>query len=164
LLAVQVHRSNIPTLANVATRLGVDADWILFGHVHRLGPLAGDRPADWQGPGGRPSIANTGAWVYEPLPVHHSTPPHPYRPGRAGGAVVLGGGGPPGGGWTARRSRGRRAPLSGRRRKYDRTERCHWWMLREDAGPPTCSSATRGSEDKAQRRQGRLECDRTYGG
>ena len=29
---------------------------------------------------------------------------------------------------------------------------------------PTCSSATRGSEDKAQRRQGRLECDRTCGG
>ena len=29
---------------------------------------------------------------------------------------------------------------------------------------PWCSSATRGSEDKAQRRQGRLECDRICGG
>jgi hypothetical protein len=27
------------------------------------------------------------------------------------------------------------AALSGLRRKYGRTERRHWWMLREDAGP-----------------------------
>ncbi|MBV9418120.1 MAG: metallophosphoesterase family protein [Solirubrobacterales bacterium] len=86
LLAVQVRRSNIPTLANVAASLGVDADWILFGHVHRLGPLAGDRLLEWQGPRGRPSIANTGSWVYEPLLVHHATPPHPYWPG---GSVLL---------------------------------------------------------------------------
>jgi hypothetical protein len=81
LLALQVRRASIPTLANVAARLGVDADWILFGHVHRLGPLAGDRPPEWLGPGGRPRIANTGSWVYEPLLVHHATPPHPYWPG-----------------------------------------------------------------------------------
>jgi Calcineurin-like phosphoesterase len=86
LLALQVRRASIPTLANIAARLGVDADWILFGHVHRLGPLAGDRPPEWQGPGGRPSIANTGSWVYEPLLVHHVTPPHPYWPG---GSVLL---------------------------------------------------------------------------
>jgi UDP-2,3-diacylglucosamine pyrophosphatase LpxH len=86
LLALQVRRASIPTLANVAMRLGVDADWILFGHVHRLGPLAGDRLPEWQGPGGRPRIANTGSWVYEPLLVHHATPPHPYWPG---GSVLL---------------------------------------------------------------------------
>jgi calcineurin-like phosphoesterase family protein len=92
LLAVQVRRASIPALANIATRLGVDADWVLFGHVHRLGPLAGDRPPEWQGPGGRPSIANTGSWVYEPLLVHHVTPPHPYWPG---GSVLLEDGWPP---------------------------------------------------------------------
>ena len=86
LLALQVRRASIPTLADVAARLGVDADWILFGHVHRLGPLAGDRPHDWQGQRGRPNIANTGSWVYEPLLVHHVTPPHPYWPG---GSVLL---------------------------------------------------------------------------
>jgi UDP-2,3-diacylglucosamine pyrophosphatase LpxH len=85
-LATQVRRASIPTLADVAARLGVDADWILFGHVHRLGPLAGDSPQEWQGPAGRPSIANTGSWVYEPLLVHHVTPPHPYWPG---GSVML---------------------------------------------------------------------------
>jgi UDP-2,3-diacylglucosamine pyrophosphatase LpxH len=92
LLALQVRRASIPTLADVAARLGVDADWILFGHVHRLGPLAGDRPGEWQGPGGRPSIANTGSWVYEPLLVHHVTPPHPYWPG---GSVLLEDSAPP---------------------------------------------------------------------
>ena len=92
LLAVQVRRSNIPMLANVAASLGVDADWVLFGHVHRLGPLAGEDPLDWQGPRGRPSIANTGSWVYEPLLVHHATPPHPYWPG---GSVLLEDGRPP---------------------------------------------------------------------
>ncbi|MBV8711209.1 MAG: metallophosphoesterase family protein [Solirubrobacterales bacterium] len=86
LLAVQVRRASIPTLAALAARLGVDADWILFGHVHRLGPLTGDRPLDWQGPGGGPRIVNTGSWVYEPLLVHHATPPHPYWPG---GSVLL---------------------------------------------------------------------------
>ena len=86
LLAVQVRRASIPTLAAVAARLGVDADWILFGHVHRLGPLAGDRPFEWQGPGEGPHIANTGSWVYEPLLVHHAAAPHPYWPG---GSVLL---------------------------------------------------------------------------
>lgn len=86
LLALQMRRASIPALAGVAARLGIDADWILFGHVHRLGPLASDRPAEWQGPSGRPSIVNTGSWVYEPLLVHHATAPHPYWPG---GSVVL---------------------------------------------------------------------------
>jgi hypothetical protein len=70
----------------VAHRLGVEADWVLFGHVHRCGPLGGDDPADWLGPAGTPRIVNSGSWVYEPLLVHHASPPHPYWPG---GAIVL---------------------------------------------------------------------------
>ena len=92
LLAVQVRRASIPTLAALAARLGVDADWILFGHVHRLGPLTSDRPLDWRGAGEGPCIANTGSWVYEPLLVHHATAPHPYWPG---GSVLLESGRPP---------------------------------------------------------------------
>jgi hypothetical protein len=86
LLGAQVSRASIPALARVVHRLGIDADWVVFGHVHRLGPLPGDRPVQWQGPGGRPRILNTGSWVYEPLLVHRATPPHPYWPG---GAVLL---------------------------------------------------------------------------
>jgi UDP-2,3-diacylglucosamine pyrophosphatase LpxH len=86
LLGAQMRRASIPALARVVHRLGVDADWVVFGHVHRLGPLAGDDPAEWRGPGGRPRIVNAGSWVYEPLLVHHATPPHPYWPG---GAILL---------------------------------------------------------------------------
>jgi hypothetical protein len=86
LLGEQMRRASIPALARVVRSLGVDADWVVFGHVHRLGPLARDDPKRWQGPNGTPRIVNTGSWVYESLLLHHVTPPHPYWPG---GAVVL---------------------------------------------------------------------------
>ena len=86
LLGTQMRRASIPALARVVHRLGVDADWVVFGHVHRCGPLPVDQAPSWAGPGGSPRIVNTGSWVYEPLLVHHATPPHPYWPG---GAVLL---------------------------------------------------------------------------
>jgi hypothetical protein len=86
LLGAQMRRASIPALARVVHRLGLEADWVIFGHVHRCGPLADDDHERWRGPGGRPQIANTGSWVYEPLLVHHVTPPHAYWPG---GAIVL---------------------------------------------------------------------------
>jgi len=85
-LGAQMRRASLPALSHVVGRLGVDAEWVLFGHVHRLGPLRGDVEARWQGPGGRPRLLNTGSWVYEPLLVHNATAPHPYWPG---GAVIL---------------------------------------------------------------------------
>jgi len=91
-LGTQMRRASIPALARVVHRLGVEADWVVFGHVHRCGPLAGDDPRQWRGPGGSPSIANTGSWVYEPLLLHHVSAPHPYWPG---GAIRLRGGGAP---------------------------------------------------------------------
>jgi hypothetical protein len=86
LLGTQMRRASIPALGRVVHRLGVEADWVLFGHVHRCGPLAADDPRDWLGPAGSPRIVNSGSWVYEPLLVHHARPPHPYWPG---GAIVL---------------------------------------------------------------------------
>jgi hypothetical protein len=86
LLRIQVNHASMPALARVVHRLRIDADWVVFGHVHRLGPLPEDDRELWQGPGGRPRIANTGSWLYEPLLVHRSNPPHPYWPG---GAVLL---------------------------------------------------------------------------
>jgi hypothetical protein len=91
-LGAQMRRAAIPALGRVVHRLGVDAEHVVFGHVHRSGPLPGDAPADWAGPGGRPRMVNTGSWVYEPVLVHHATPPHPYWPG---GAVLLEDGGKP---------------------------------------------------------------------
>jgi hypothetical protein len=86
LLGTQMRHASLPALARVAHRLGVDAEWVLFGHVHRLGPLPADDVRRWRGPGGRPRLANTGSWVYEPLLLHRARPPHPYWPG---GAVLL---------------------------------------------------------------------------
>jgi Calcineurin-like phosphoesterase len=85
-LGLQMRRASIPALVRVVRSLGVEADWVLFGHVHRLGPLDGDRLSQWQGNGGRPRVANTGSWTYEPLLLHRAAPLHPYWPG---GAVLL---------------------------------------------------------------------------
>ena len=86
LLGVQMKRASIPALARVVHRLGVDADSVIFGHVHRLGPLDGDDLRRWRGPDGTPHILNCGAWVYEPMLLHRAGAPHPYWPG---GAVLL---------------------------------------------------------------------------
>jgi UDP-2,3-diacylglucosamine pyrophosphatase LpxH len=92
LLGTQMQRASIPALGRVIHRMRIEADWVVFGHVHRLGPLAGDDLAQWQGPGGRPRILNTGSWLYEPLLLHRARAPHPYWPG---GAVLLDDGAPP---------------------------------------------------------------------
>lgn len=86
LLGAQMRMASLPALSHVVGRLGIDADWVLFGHVHRLGPLPGDVETRWRGAQGRPRLLNTGSWVYEPLLVHNASAPHPYWPG---GAVIL---------------------------------------------------------------------------
>lgn len=84
LIDTQMRHASLPAMAHVAQRLGVQADWVVFGHVHRTGPLNGER---W--PGGRAAgarLLNTGSWLYEPLLLDRASPPHPYWPG---GAVLL---------------------------------------------------------------------------
>ena len=85
-LGAQMRLASLPALSHVVGRLGVDAEWVLFGHVHRLGPLPGDLETRWRRPHGLPNLLNTGSWVYEPLLVHNAIPPHPYWPG---GAVIM---------------------------------------------------------------------------
>ena len=85
-LSLQMQRAAMPALARVVHRLDLDADFVLFGHVHRLGPLDDDDPQQWTGADDRLRILNTGSWVFEPRLVHRATPPNPYWPG---GAVLL---------------------------------------------------------------------------
>lgn len=86
LLGVQMRRHSLPAIARVADELGVQARFVVFGHVHRLGPMPDDDPSQWRSPAGAPRLINTGSWLYEPRLVNRARPPHPYWPG---GAVSL---------------------------------------------------------------------------
>jgi hypothetical protein len=86
LLSLQMRRHSLPAIAQVIRSLGVAAEWVVFGHVHRLGPLPEDEPARWMDPDGAFRLLNTGSWLYEPRLVHRAEPPHPYWPG---GAVLV---------------------------------------------------------------------------
>jgi predicted phosphodiesterase len=92
LLSLQMRRHALPALSRVIHRLEVDADWVVFGHVHRLGPLAVDDPSRWRDADGRIAFLNPGSWLYQPRLIQRTQAPHPYWPG---GAVILEDGSPP---------------------------------------------------------------------
>ena len=52
-----VRRPGVDAMAQVVERLRIDADYVLFGHLHR--------PGSWRA-GDRTALVNTGSWVYEP--------------------------------------------------------------------------------------------------
>jgi hypothetical protein len=75
----ELRRGGLRGFAEVVSRLGVKARYVLFGHTHRAGPLPDDRVAEWAGPNGT-SLVNAGSWVHEHyLGTDPST--SPYRPG-----------------------------------------------------------------------------------
>jgi predicted phosphodiesterase len=86
MLSLQMRRHALPAMGRVVDRLGVQADWVVFGHVHRLGPLPGDDADQWRDPTGRIELLNAGSWLWEPRLVNRVQPPHPYWPG---GSVLL---------------------------------------------------------------------------
>jgi hypothetical protein len=92
LLSFQMRHASLPALARVAERLGVGAAHIIFGHVHRLGPMPDEDAGAWRDSTGRVQLHNSGSWLYEPLLLHNASPPHPYWPG---GAILLEDGLPP---------------------------------------------------------------------
>ena len=94
LLGVQFRRVGLPAMARTVRTLGIRAQHVIFGHLHRTGPLAPDPPAEWTQAGldGPLRLHNTGSWIYEPLLVAGMRPPHPYWPG---GAVLVEDGGAP---------------------------------------------------------------------
>jgi hypothetical protein len=88
---VQMRHAALPALRTVLKRLGIEAETVIFGHVHRLGPRTDDEPDDWRDDDG-PDLLNTGSWLYERMLLDRTQPPHPYWPG---GAIVLEPGQPP---------------------------------------------------------------------
>ncbi len=73
--------------------LGVEADYMIFGHTHHAGPFEHDDPAEWQTPRGA-WLINSGCWVREGGafldPAVAATSPY-----RAGFAVEVDKWGPP---------------------------------------------------------------------
>jgi UDP-2,3-diacylglucosamine pyrophosphatase LpxH len=83
----QMRHASLAAMGLVVARLRVGADAVVFGHVHRAGPLNGEA---WHP--GPTQLLNCGSWLYEPLLLDRAAPPHPYWPG---GAVMLQTGHPP---------------------------------------------------------------------
>lgn len=76
-----LRRAGLRAMGEVVQRLGIEAEYVLFGHTHRAGPLerdAGD--ADWRAPGGA-RLLNTGSWLYEPTLLGERPHESPYWPG-----------------------------------------------------------------------------------
>lgn len=90
-----LRRAGLRAMAEVVTRLDIEADHVIFGHTHRPGPLPHDLE-EWTLParGGRPPtrLVNTGSWVYSPLFLATQPSDSPYWPGRC---VVVEDGRPP---------------------------------------------------------------------
>ncbi|HEX8123937.1 MAG TPA: metallophosphoesterase [Solirubrobacteraceae bacterium] len=87
----ELRRSGLKAMAESCRRLGIAAEWVLFGHTHRAGPLDRDDVGEWQVPGG-PRLMNTGCWVHERVFLGDSGPRSPYWPGTV---VEVGDDGPP---------------------------------------------------------------------
>jgi hypothetical protein len=87
LLDRQMQRHALQAMSAVVQALDVDADHVIFGHVHRRGPRSRDDLARWTGAGGRPRLLNAGSWRYEPVVVRGLDGGAPYWPG---GAVSIG--------------------------------------------------------------------------
>jgi hypothetical protein len=91
LSGVELRRAALRAFGEVLTRLGVDAEHVIFGHTHRAGPLPGDQLSEWRAPGGT-QMLNTGSWVHEPGFLGTRPQESPYR---AGFCAIFDAEGPP---------------------------------------------------------------------
>jgi hypothetical protein len=86
----EIGRSGVEAMHTVVERLGVDARHVIFGHIHRRGPLPGEdgrssTDPEWE----RRDVTlhNTGCWLYVPTMLGRSSADSPFWPGRV---IVVG--------------------------------------------------------------------------
>ncbi len=60
-----ISRAGLTAMREVLGRLGVEEDYVLFGHTHRPGPMERDDPSQWR-LGDGPRLHSTGSWTYTP--------------------------------------------------------------------------------------------------
>ncbi|HXD56251.1 MAG TPA: hypothetical protein VN618_15965 [Solirubrobacteraceae bacterium] len=89
--ASELRRAGLAAMGEVAVRIGLGDAYVVFGHTHRPGPLDGDDPAEWRGPGGA-RLVNCGSWTYASIFLRETAAQSPYWPG---GCVFVGEDGPP---------------------------------------------------------------------
>jgi UDP-2,3-diacylglucosamine pyrophosphatase LpxH len=73
-----ITRAGVDAMAEVVERLEIDAEWVIFGHTHRRGPLVEEEP--WTTESGA-TLLNTGSWVHSPSLLRSSAEGSAYWPG-----------------------------------------------------------------------------------
>ncbi len=77
-----LRRAALRAFGEVVAELGVRAEYVIFGHTHRAGPLAADDRSEWRaGAGAR--LLNAGCWVHEAAFLGSRPHESPYRAGFA---------------------------------------------------------------------------------
>jgi predicted phosphodiesterase len=84
------RRPGVDAMARVVESLRIEADYVLFGHLHRPGPMNGDAP-EWTSRAGT-RLVNTGSWVDEVRYLGSAPLERPHRPGAI---ALVGADGPP---------------------------------------------------------------------
>jgi UDP-2,3-diacylglucosamine pyrophosphatase LpxH len=87
----ELRRAGLAAMGEVADRMKLGDAYVVFGHTHRAGPMQGDAPEEWRGPGGA-RLVNSGSWTYASIFLDESGPANPYWPGTA---VLVAEEGPP---------------------------------------------------------------------
>jgi hypothetical protein len=80
LTGAELRRSGLRAMRTVVERIGVQADYVIFGHTHRAGPLPEDDLAEWE-PAGGSRLVNSGSWLHEPVLLGEDPESSPYFPG-----------------------------------------------------------------------------------
>ena len=91
----EIGRAGVEAMHVVVERLGIDAEHVIFGHVHRRGALPTDdgrRASDpiWLRNG--TTLHNTGNWTYVEGLMNRAVPQSPFWPGSM---ILVGESGPP---------------------------------------------------------------------
>ncbi len=91
----EIGRSGVEAMQVVVERLEIDAEHVIFGHIHRRGPLSGEdgrgaTDPPWERRGTQ--LHNTGCWLYVEAMLGRSSADSPFWPGRM---IVVGDSGPP---------------------------------------------------------------------
>lgn len=91
----EIGRSGVDAMHTVADRLAIDAPHVIFGHIHRRGPLTGEDGRSAADPAwnrrGR-QLHNTGCWLWVDAMLKTGDSTNPFWPGRV---VIVEDEGPP---------------------------------------------------------------------